>query len=408
MKRNAFLSGSLMSMVEQGFASMTSFLTGIIIARATNLTISGSYALLLSIVMIFLGLQRVVIAVPFNVHYPKMQNEKDKMTYISASAGIEVVFLILLVAAIPILRIFIFHEAAVIPLIIFFIGYLVKDCARQYFFGINRIVRCLIMSCTQCVIQIVLLFLLAKDDMSFNAILMVIGCSCMLCTVVFLIGKIRVSLHPRALKKAWKTNWWTAKWSIGISMSDSIKNQLALWLIKLFISIDAVAIFNNNNTLAVLPQPVFVGLSQYLLPNFSAAFAEKKDTLVKKRLLMVGGLILVCNFLWAGILFFIGRQLMNWLYGKEYLVGTAVLMVCCIRGIFMSFVNMASAVLQAVQRPQIIMRTLMFSIAFLAVGGSLLIWKAGIMGACITMLMVYAIPATMQIVEIIRVFKERK
>ena len=54
-------------MLEQAFSSITSFLTGIVIARNCTMETAGLYALVLSVSMIGLGLQRVIIAVPFNV-----------------------------------------------------------------------------------------------------------------------------------------------------------------------------------------------------------------------------------------------------------------------------------------------------------------------------------------------------
>ena len=69
MYKKSFLSGSLLSMIEQGFSSVTSFLTTIIIAHSCSMQTAGQYALILSLSLIVLGLQRVIIAVPFSVHY---------------------------------------------------------------------------------------------------------------------------------------------------------------------------------------------------------------------------------------------------------------------------------------------------------------------------------------------------
>lgn len=76
-------------MLEQAFSSITSFLTGIVIARNCTMETAGLYALVLSVSMIGLGLQRVIIAVPFNVHYPKFQQEEKRRNYRSAIMGLE-------------------------------------------------------------------------------------------------------------------------------------------------------------------------------------------------------------------------------------------------------------------------------------------------------------------------------
>ena len=82
MYKKSFLSGSLLSMIEQGFSSVTSFLTTIIIAHSCSMQTAGQYALILSLSLIVLGLQRVIIAVPLVCIIPSMLKEakrKDTM-----------------------------------------------------------------------------------------------------------------------------------------------------------------------------------------------------------------------------------------------------------------------------------------------------------------------------------------
>lgn len=405
MYKKSFLSGSLLSMIEQGFSSVTSFLTTIIIAHSCSMQTAGQYALILSLSLIVLGLQRVIIAVPFSVHYPKYAEGSEKKRYYASTFSLEFIFLI----AAGIISLFLggkaSHSANGIAFFIFFVGYLYKDFSRQLFFGVGRIGNCLIMSITQCVAQLGMLIFF-RSNLSLNTVLGIIGGSCLVCSSppIFLpsfqdIFQIQGHLKNRRNKE-------TAKWSIGISMSDSVKSQMSVWMLNFFQSTESVAIYNNNNTLATLPQPVFVGLSQYLLPNLSASIQTESSKSVSKKVYSACLIAAVANLLWCIGLGILGKSLIGMLYGESYYIGVAPLLICCIRGIFVSLNNIQNAVLQAYGKPQMIFYTLLLGLLFLATAGAAMIWKGGIMGVCIAMLIVYIIPTTLQAYEIWKICNE--
>lgn len=227
MYKKSFLSGSLLSMIEQGFSSVTSFLTTIIIAHSCSMQTAGQYALILSLSLIVLGLQRVIIAVPFSVHYPKYAEGSEKKRYYASTFSLEFIFLI----AAGIISLFLggkaSHSANGIAFFIFFVGYLYKDFSRQLFFGVGRIGNCLIMSITQCVAQLGMLIFF-RSNLSLNTVLGIIGGSCLVCSSLFIASIFKMTLNLKDILKTWQENWWTAKWSIGISMSDSVKSQMSV------------------------------------------------------------------------------------------------------------------------------------------------------------------------------------
>lgn len=388
-------------MLEQAFSSVTSFLTGIIVARSCSMQTAGLYTLVLSISMVVLGVQRVVIAVPFNVHYPKLDRIEKKEAYCRATMGIECIFLIFAGAVGFVYGTVIYREIGGLVLLVFFTGYLGKDFCRQILFGQAKVLRCLAMSIAQCLGQIGFLTGF-RDQLTLGTVLMGIGFSCLGSIAVFCFPQIRLTLKKKELQRAWKVNWWTAKWSIGISMSDSVKNQMSVWMLNLFQSEEAVAIYNNNNVLATLPQPVFVGLSQFLLPNLAASIHHENMKETLKKVYGACFITALANILWCFALLFSGEWLVAKLYGDAYYIGRFPLLICCVRGIFVSLNNVQNAVLQAYGKPQIIFYTLLIALFFLSTIGAVMIWKSGILGVCVTMLIVYVIPVTMQAHKILR------
>lgn len=389
---NTFLSGSIISMLEQAFSSVTSFLTGIVIAHNCTMETAGLYALVLSVSMLGLGLQRVIIAVPFNVHYPKFQQEEKRRNYRSAIMGLEFYSLLLAGIIAWIIGYTVYPQVGGLPCAVFLVGYLLKDYARQFFLGMIRVTQCLLMSLMQCFVQIGILFVW-REHLTLEFILFGIGMSCIICTIIYLLPYLNISFNLNKLREAWNINWWTAKWSIGISMSDSLKNQLSVWLLKLFQSTEAVAIYNNNNTLATLPQPVFMGLSQFLLPNFSKSIQEETGKKIGVKIVLISSFAVSANLIWSIVLFLLGKSLVSIFYGTDYYAGIAPLLMCCLRGIFVSLTSIENSVLQAFQKPQIIFKILLLSIAFLSTIGAFWIYKSGVMGVCTAMMVVYMIPA---------------
>lgn len=191
-------------------------------------------------------------------------------------------------------------------------------------------------------------------------------------------------------------------------MSDSLKNQLSVWLLKLFQSTEAVAIYNNNNTLATLPQPVFMGLSQFLLPNFSKSIQEETGKKIGAKIVLISSFTVAANLIWSSALFLFGKTLVSIFYGTDYYVGVAPLLMCCLRGIFVSLTSIENSVLQAFQNPQIIFKTLLLSIAFLSTIGAFWIYKSGVMGVCTAMMVVYMIPAVCGSVKIYMLVRDKQ
>ncbi|MFR8152355.1 MAG: hypothetical protein ACLU7U_03625, partial [Romboutsia timonensis] len=107
-------------------------------------------------------------------------------------------------------------------------------------------------------------------------------------SILFLTLNTTISIKFNDLVEVWNKNKDIAKWSVGISLSDSVKNQVSIWMLNNFVSTKSVGIYSIHNTFAMLPQPIFNGLSQYLLPHFSQLFAQKEyESVIKKSIIAI-------------------------------------------------------------------------------------------------------------------------
>ena len=238
--------------------------------------------------------------------------------------------------------------------------------------------------------------------------LIVIGITSLLCPILFTGRSFAFRFKFKLVKSAALKNWYTAKWSIGISLSDAIKNQLSIWILNSFLSTSVVGIYNVNNSFALLPSPAFNGLSQFLLPQFSQLVSQNRFKTIKKRLFFSVSLILLCNIFWMVALIFFGNFLIVWLYGAEYKTSIVILLLCCVRGVFTSLSSVSSSILQAIEKPQQIVKSLLFSIGFMLVFGILLTWRFGLIGMSVGMVLMYAINTITQSTFIYKWFKRRE
>mgnify|MGYP002986863687 FL=1 len=119
-------------------------------------------------------------------------------------------------------------------------------------------------------------------------------------------------------------------------------------------------------------------------------------------------LILLCNIFWMVALIFFGNFLIVWLYGAEYKTSIVILLLCCVRGVFTSLSSVSSSILQAIEKPQQIVKSLLFSIGFMLVFGILLTWRFGLIGMSVGMVLMYAINTITQSTFIYKWFKRRE
>lgn len=404
-----FFRESFLAMSEQGISSVTSFLTSIILARNVDQNSVGIYTLLLSVAMIIMGLQRVFILVPFNVYYPKMDNINDKKKYAARTMGFETAFLIILAIILicfkflGIMKV----ELNIISCSIFMLGYLLRDYARQFLLGINKILSSVIMGSIQSLSQMILfIILIYYNEFTLNSCMIAIGITTGIISIIFLSINTSMCISKNGLLHIWEKNKFIAKWSIGISMSESVKNQTSIWILNSFISTQSVGIYSIHNTFAMLPQPIFNGLSQYLLPHFSKIYSEKKiSSVINKSIIAIIGVFLM-NLIWAIILLVVGKQLIVLIYGEKYIGLTLVLLLCCIKGFFTSLTSIISSILQAIEKPQIIFRSLIIGIVILIVSGAILTLKYNIVGMCISLCISFATIAILQGIELIKIINK--
>lgn len=396
-------------MVEQGVFSISSFITSILLTKAVSTEAFGIYTLIISTAIIAMGLQRVIVALPFNVLYPKIYDTVEKETYRSSICSIELLVLTFLI----LITIF-FQSVGLLHFnvnitywSVFFGGYLFKDFVRQYFYAVDQLNKCVIMGITQTIFQLAtLFFFLSKKILSVNLTLLVIGFTSLFFALVISRKTIKFNINITSLAYALKRNWNTTKWSIGISLSDAVKNQISLWLLSSLVSSSSVGIYNVNNTFAMLPQPAFVGLNQFLLPHFSKMIARHEMQQMKKKTVAVLGLIVTCNVAWAIVLTLFGTQLISIMYGSEYSVSLTIILLCCLRGFFSSLSSITSAILQAIERPKCIVKALIVSISLMCTLGVYMTWHYQMLGMCTVMVMMYATAVAIQLIYLWKYSKE--
>lgn len=408
---NSFLTGSFLSVTEQGFSSAASFLTAVIIARGTNPQTAGSYALTFSVCLFLMSMQRVFVAIPFNVNYPKISDSAEQSGYRASMIGMEIILLSGTSLLIFLLGLLGFRHMLlfVFSVAIFYAGSLFNDFMRQFFYGIDKMLSCTLLSAAQCAVQLLALLVLSHCRiLTLLSSLLAIGISYLATGTLFLIPYGPVCLRKKPLMETWRKNKKIAGWSVGISLSDSAKNQISVWVLKAFTSLSQVGIYTNNLTIAMLPQPAFNGISQFMLPYFSKLFSEKDYRQINSKFRYTFGLVAVSNFIWIVFLILFGKRVIALLYGKEYVTTTAVMVLCSLRGMFNCCSNITASILQATERPSSILLGLAAGIFSLCTAGVWLTWKYQVLGMSLAMMALYLISSGVQVAAIARNMRSMK
>lgn len=396
-------------MMEQGVSSLLSFITGIMLAKNADIASTGTYALIFSVCLVLLSLQRVFICVPFNVLYPKIRNNTEKKIYLQGIFGIEFVFICIFIIVSLLLWFYMFDDVSVVNFCIFIMCSMVKDFVRQILFGMMKIDTALVLGIVQFMIQVLSLFLLQKFGcLNLNSLLLSVGLGAVLASLSCISRYGSFSLDYGLMISILKKNWWTTKWSVGISLADSIKNQLSIWFLQYYEGVEVVGIYSVNNVLAILPQPIFNGLSQYLLPHFSYLFSNKDYRSVFRKTLASFSVLFVFNSLWFGIMYFFGGYLVGALYDVQYVTSSSVLLLSCVKGLLISVSSILSSALQAMLVPQIILWSLVISLAVFIFSGIVLTSKYSLVGMCVALLVMYLVTVFVQMLKIIRIYKSYK
>ena len=378
--------------MDQGFLSLTTFITGVLVARATSKEEYGAYVLGWSIVMIFQSIQSALVGSPTTILLPRTP-ESSKKEYLASSVVFilltSVIAMLLLSSAYLIVRtngnssdLVHFLPAiavAVTPLTI-------RMSMRTLFLARLEVTRSIAGSMIATTLQLCGIFaIFSLHTLTAFSAFLIIG-SANLVAAVSMIYLLRNSLRlsTKRLPDDFRRNWRVGRWMVLNVAGLACSSHAYPWLLLILLGSGSVAVFGACLAIASLLNPLLNGLSAFILPKMAHGFKDgNKETLnrmLRQSIMAIAAIY--CTWLCVG--FFSRNLLVSGFYGEEYSGYGWLLVLLLLKTTIESTASPLSSALQALEKPQSITLALLLSSMITLLVGFILIRQFGLTGAAIS------------------------
>ena len=372
---------------DQGFMSLTTLLTSIVLARVYTKSNFADLVLLFTISLFILGFQSALISKPYAISLNDFEN---KSNYFNFNLKLKFYFTTLIIIFFPFLYFFTFDNRNLLEFSLFLfyiISYSSYFFVRETYLSERKTKENLKygVACSVSIITALVLILVFKIQ---NINYFLIGASITYTSIVCLFvykNYSKVSLSRKDLKLFWSKNWSVGKWLFGANLLFHMSSSMYPWLILYLTSNkENVAVFGVLMSIASLVNPLLTAFSSYLLPIFVKINHDIK--LVVQNLkqwnliffLMAIGLVLV------GL--FGGQIIINLFFGDKYSnLGLIVVYPFIVQAINIAF-QPFKVVLNALKRTDVHFWVLIPRSIISLTLGYFLITKYGISGVFYTMI----------------------
>ena len=239
---NLTFRNSIVSLADQSVVSATNFITGVIIGRACTKEQFGLYILGFSIILIMMEIQCRLILAPYTIYIPKFKD--DLKALYSGSTLIHQLFLSLFIVACLgfftyinlTFKIFKELKDVFLSLALTITFILLKDYLRRVFFAQLRMTRALLLDSSVAIILLAGVVLLGKyDALSATRSFLIIGLSCGIFTMVFLIVlRKNFNIQMKEVFSDAIRNWSFGKWLLAGNIAYIASTQLYPWMLAVF------------------------------------------------------------------------------------------------------------------------------------------------------------------------------
>jgi O-antigen/teichoic acid export membrane protein len=357
--RFPLLSRGFLSIFDQGIFSGASFLTAVLIGRATSPRELGLYYLVLSIILVATGVQEQIVSAPYLV-YSKRRKGRELAEYAGSMWVHHVIItaVTLIVALVAILVLTLAGKIEIVPgLWAFFFAaplLMFRQCVRRFTFASLEFKMAVALDALIAFVQLAGLTLLVYNGwLSLFRIFAVMGIACGVgCLGWYFLERPRLRFVRARLVSDWRNNWRFSKWALRTYILGNTTPQLMLWLLTAAVGPAATGLFGACNNLIGISNVFLGGVDNALTPQAAHAYATG-GVKELRRVLMIVGLFLAITM--GGCFLFVlftGDWLMVLIFGDSYRGTGAILIVLTASTLMHCLGTLAHNGLWAVDRPR--------------------------------------------------------
>jgi O-antigen/teichoic acid export membrane protein len=326
LSRNTAVHQGFFSLADQAVASITNFVTGVIIARASSKEEFGLYMLGFTLILLVTDLQTSLIATPYMVYAPRLKG-KAHAQYAGSTLIHQLVFslvtmVVLACAAFAArdgvgpagLEPVLWALVAVVSMI------MLREFVRRICFSGLKLKAVFIFDTCIGLAQIAGLLLLAKFGLvSAARAYWLIGSACGI-AVLWWLWLDRRSYHLRLEESLadLKRNWAFGKWVFASGLLSTASTNIYPWLIAFFHGTAAAGVFAACLGVVSASNPVLLGVQNLVGPTVAHEFAAKGPAALRRLVLKISAMLAVPVSLLALALILWGDRFIALLYGHRY------------------------------------------------------------------------------------------
>jgi O-antigen/teichoic acid export membrane protein len=411
--RRILFHSAAFSLVDQAVVSATSFLTGIIIARACAKDQFGLYMLGFGLVNLLVSLQTALISAPYTVYSPRLSGQALRR-YLGSTTLHQLVFsaLVMLTLALPVTICRAMGSASAmrnmfwaIALSIAFL--LLREHLRRVYFAGLRIGAALVFDVCVSLAQLSAVAALARcGALSCVTVYGAMGAVCALAASGWLWhNRHEVAFRGSRPMEDLARNWSQAKWVLAGSIVVMVMVQLPLWFLTGLDGPAATGTFSAAMSVVCLSNPFIIGIGNYLGPQISAAFALNGiegvySVVTKSTALLAAAMMVFCL-----VLFSCAHPLVVLMYGGKY-AGSGVVVPVLALGFLAWASNIPMGCgLQAIERAQVNLVANLVGLVFALVPGFWLVSLYGPIGGAYGFLLGHLVSLVVRWIGFARVVK---
>ncbi len=413
--RPAFLSErglvqGLFSLADQAVASITNFVTGVILARACSKEEFGLYMLALTLILLVTDAQTTLIATPYMVYGPRLKGRAQALysgsTLIHQMAFSIIAMTVLGVGVLlthfgwgphgigPVLWVLL----AVISLIMF------REFVRRMCFAQLKVGAALIFDTGIGIAQLGGLFLMARFGLlSPSRAFSLIGLICGIGGACWLWAN-RSSYTPRFREAIadLKLNWRFGKWVFASGLLWAVSTNIYPWLLAFFHGTAAAGVFAACAGVVSAGNPALLGIQNFVGPKIAHEYAARGPHALRRLTLKITGLIAIPVFALTVVLVIWGDRFVGLLYGHQYMGNRwpIAVLACNLPIVLIAF--SFSRALFAIERADLDFWLNLIAVAMMASAGIWLVRSYGPLGAALGMVVATVVPSCARVAVFLR------
>lgn len=384
----------IISLADQAVASATSFITGIIIARACTKDEMGLYMLGLSLIVMITNFQTSLITTPYMVYAPRLKGRAHAL-YTGSTLIHQLAFCLLAMFGVAGGALVLAHGlgprglgpvlealSVVIALI------MLREHARRVSFARLRLITAFLFDSSIAVGQIGGLILLGRLGL-LSAIhaFWVIGAVCGIAVLGWL-WTDRECYHPQLNESLTdlKKNWVFGKWVFASGLVWALSMNLYPWLLAYFHGTASTGVWAACLGVVSVGNPALMGIQNFAGPKIAHVYAESGQKALRRFALKItAALSLFMSALCLALILWGGR-LVALLYGHQYAGNNLIVTVLALNLPIAAAMFSFSRALMAIERADLDFQVNLAALLIMVFMGFWLARAYGTLGAAVAFL----------------------